>query len=165
MRQTSFADIHCSLARSLDIVGDWWSPLILRDVSLGVDTFDALVADLGVSRGLLTTRLGQLIDGGVLVRSPYSQRPERFRYELSESGRDLLPILVALTQWGDRWVAPDGPPIRFRHDCGEMLESEVRCAGCGRALVYGEYQAVPGPGGRAARGTAVIAGILAGVAP
>ncbi|MCX4803227.1 MULTISPECIES: helix-turn-helix domain-containing protein [Streptomyces] len=164
MPRASFAAFHCSLSRSLDVMGDCWSPLVLRDISLGIDTFEELARDLGVSRALLKNRLDRLVDGDVLERVEYSTRPQRFRYVLTTSGRELVTVLLALTQWGDRWHAPDGPPIVFRHHCGEVLEVSVTCRTCSGAVHPEGVSVQPGPGGRAAPGTLVIAERLAGMA-
>jgi DNA-binding HxlR family transcriptional regulator len=164
MPRASFAAFHCSLSRALDVMGDWWSPLVLRDVSLGIDTFEELVRDLGVSRPLLKNRLDRLVDGKVLDRVAYSKRPQRFRYTLTPSGGELVSVLLALTQWGDRWHAPDGPPIVFRHDCGDVLEVRVTCRACGEAVRPAGISPQPGPGGRAATGTLVVAERLARLA-
>lgn len=162
MSRASFPEFSCSLARALDLVGDWWSPLVLRDVYLGVDSFDEIVRDLGVSRALLATRLDALVGGGLLERVAYSTRPPRFRYALSEAGRDLIPVLIALTQWGDRWRAPEGAPLLFTHSCGARLEAELRCRACGEQIHADSLTAAPGPGGRAGPGTLVLAERLAG---
>ena len=166
MRQTSFSAMHCSLARALEVVGDWWSPLILRSLFLGLDRFDELVEDLGVSRNLLATRLASLEDGGVIERVPYQDRPVRHRYVLTEAGRDLVPVLAALTAWGDRWVAPaEGPPLTFRHAaCGHRTVPQVTCSHCGGRLASDALEPRPGPGGRAAPGTALVAGRVAALA-
>lgn len=162
MRQMSFADMHCSLARSLEVMGDWWTPLIVRDVYLGVDRFGDLVEDLGISRNLLTARLASLTENGILTRVRYSERPPRDRYVLTEAGNDLVPVMIALTAWGDRWRAPaEGPPIRFEHH-GHEVRAEVTCAECGEKADPGEITPKPGPGGRAAPGTMVVARRLAG---
>src|SRR3981189_3376004 len=104
MRQTSFSTMHCSMARSLEVVGDWWTPLILRDLYLGLKRFDELAEDLEISRNLLSPRLKALVDNGLAERRPYQQHPPRDEYALTESGRDLVPVLMGLTAWGDRWV-------------------------------------------------------------
>jgi DNA-binding HxlR family transcriptional regulator len=161
VRQTSFADMHCSLARALEVVGDWWTPLILRDVYLGVDRFADLAQDLGLSRNLLAERLGGLVSNGVLHRERYSERPPRDRYALTEAGYQLIPILIALTAWGDQWRAPEGgPPIRFQHGDHDAAPV-VACGGCGSPITAQELTAKPGPGGRRAPGTMVIPDRLA----
>lgn len=106
MRNTSFGSMHCSLAQSLELIGDWWTPLVLRDLYLGLNRFDQFVTDLGISRNLLTDRLATLVDGGLVRRTPYQQNPVRYSYELTEAGKELVPILMALTAWGDRWATP-----------------------------------------------------------
>ncbi|WP_285664771.1 winged helix-turn-helix transcriptional regulator [Actinorhabdospora filicis] len=157
----SFADMHCSLARSLEVMGDWWTPLIVRDVYLGVDRFQDLADDLGISRNLLTARLTALVDNGILTRVPYSERPPRHRYALTEAGEELVSVLIALTAWGDRWRAPaEGPPIRFEHH-GHEVRPQVSCGECGEALEPAGITPKPGPGGRAAPGTMVVARRLA----
>lgn len=157
MPKRPFADMHCSLARALDVVGDPWTPLILRDVYLGVDTFEQLVRDLGVSRALLSTRLERLVERDVLARLEYVNRPVRHRYVLTTSGLELIPVLIALTQWGDRWQAPQGPAILFRHDCGAILQTDLTCRECGHHVTAASLDALPGPGGRIAPGTRIIA--------
>ncbi len=155
MRQTSFADMHCSLAHSLELVGDWWTPLILRDLFLGLNRFDDLAIDLGISRNLLTTRLAELVQHGVLERQRYSERPRRDRYVLTQGGRELAPIFAALTAWGDRWATPPGgPPAIFQHRvCGQHFTPRVACSQCGRSVTAEELDVLPGPGARPARGT------------
>lgn len=114
--RTDFAAVHCSIARTFDVLHDGWSALILRDVQLGISRFDELVDDLGVSRKVLAARLGEMVDAGVLERRPYQQRPDRFDYVLTEAGRELIPPLLALMAWGDRWRSGRaGPPVVLRH--------------------------------------------------
>src|SRR3569623_3112299 len=114
-----FAAMHCSIARTLDVVGETWSPLVVRDLYLGVDRFDDLVRDLGISRALLARRLDRLVAHGVVEREAYQERPVRHRYQLTEAGRALVPVLKAAMAWGDRFSAPDGPPMRLHHrTCG-----------------------------------------------
>jgi DNA-binding HxlR family transcriptional regulator len=164
VRQTSFADFHCSLARTLEVIGDWWSPLVIRDLYLGLDRFDQLVADLGISRNLLANRLETLVAGGVVERTPYQERPVRYRYALTEAGRELVPVLLALTAWGDRHqdLLGEGPPLRVRHDgCGQTTTPTVCCSACGEPLTADDATMAPGPGGRAAPGTALVAQVLA----
>jgi DNA-binding HxlR family transcriptional regulator len=162
MRQTSFAGMHCSMARSLEVIGDWWTPLILRDLYLGLSRFDELAEDLQISRNLLSTRLNALVGDGIVERRPYSEHPPRDEYALTEAGRDLVPVLMALTAWGDRWVAPaQGPPLRFRHQaCGSFFEPQVSYSRCHEPVTAVEVDVLPGPGGRAGPGTRLVAKLL-----
>lgn len=155
MRQTSFADMHCSLARSLELIGDWWSPLILRDLAIGPRRFDELAADLGISRNVLTTRLEGLVAADIVARSRYQKHPPRDRYELTRAGADLVPVLMALTAWGDRWATPEGgPPLRYRHrNCGHVFTATMSCTSCGQPVKADEVDIIPGPGARRAPGT------------
>ncbi|HXJ37323.1 MAG TPA: helix-turn-helix domain-containing protein [Candidatus Eisenbacteria bacterium] len=162
MRRTSFAGMHCSMARSLEVMGDWWTPLILRDLHLGLTRFDELAEDLGISRNLLTTRLAALVERGLVERRRYSERPPRHAYHLTEAGRDLVPVLVALTAWGDRWLAPkQGPPLRLQHrTCGKFFTPTVACSHCGETVTAEDVVAHGGPGGRTAPGTRLVAKVL-----
>ncbi|MER5848975.1 winged helix-turn-helix transcriptional regulator [Streptomyces sp. NPDC002012] len=107
-QRTRLADADCAIAQALDVVGDWWTLLIVRDTARGVHRFDALQEELGVSRKVLTERLRLLVDAGVLSREPYQDRPPRYEYRLTRRGRALLPVLIALQDWGDAWVMGDG---------------------------------------------------------
>ncbi|HKQ54827.1 MAG TPA: helix-turn-helix domain-containing protein [Methyloceanibacter sp.] len=151
--------MQCSLARGLELIGDWWSPLLVRDLYLGVTRFDDLVEDLGISRNLLTRRLQALIRNGVIERMAYQSRPTRYEYRLTEAGRDLVPVIMALTEWGDRWAQPkEGSPILFTHKtCGHRFRPQVTCPECGEAIRSDTVIARPGPGGAAKRGTMVVA--------
>ena len=162
MRQTSFEGFACSLARSLEAVGDWWSPLIIRDLFIGLRRFEELVENLGISRNMLTARLTVLTERGVVQSTPYSEHPKRVEYSLTESGRELATILMALTAWGDRWqTPPNGPPIRFRH-AGHACVPVVSCSTCREPLDASTVTVRPGPGGRAGPGTRLIARRIAG---
>jgi DNA-binding HxlR family transcriptional regulator len=163
MKKTSFANMRCSLARGLDRIGDWWSPLILRDLFLGLQRFDDLVEDLGISRNLLTRRLKSLMENGVIERAAYQQRPIRYQYRLTESGRDFVPAILALTAWGDRWARPkEGRPILFVHkSCGQHFQPVVSCSACGRPIRAETVKPVGGPGGAARSGTRLVAKRLA----
>lgn len=162
MRQTSFSGMQCSMARSLEVIGDWWTPLILRDLYIGLSRFDELAEDLEISRNLLSTRLTALVDDGIVERRRYQEHPPRDEYALTEAGRDLVPVLMALTAWGDRWVAPaQGPPLRFRHQtCGEIFEPQVACSQCHEPITDDTVDTLPGPGGRAGPGTRLVAKLL-----
>jgi DNA-binding HxlR family transcriptional regulator len=151
--------MHCSLARGLDLIGDWWSPLIVRDLFLGVVRFDELIENLGISRNLLTRRLTSLAASGIIERRPYRSRPKRYEYRLTEVGRDLVPAILALTAWGDRWARPkEGSPMLFVHKtCGRHFQPQVTCSACGEAISSETVKTVGGPGGAMKRGTKVLA--------
>ncbi|MEV7007006.1 helix-turn-helix domain-containing protein [Streptosporangium sp. NPDC051022] len=163
MTRTDFTGIACSIARSAAIVGDPWALLIVRDVALGLHRFDELQRDLGAATNVLTQRLERLVEGGLLRRERYSQRPDRYEYHLTDKGRDLVPILLALTAWGDRWEAGDaGPPLIVRHrTCGNDTQATVTCRSCGDELTAEQVDYLPGPGGRTGRGTSLISTLLA----
>jgi DNA-binding HxlR family transcriptional regulator len=155
MRRTSFADFHCSLSRSLERIGDWWTLLIVRDLYLGVNRFDDLVTNLGISRNLLAGRLVDLTEAGIVERSCYQQRPQRYEYRLTTAGNELIPVLMELTAWGDRWVTPEnGPPLLFEHDpCKSIFTPQVTCSVCAQPVAVDNVTAHPGPGATAGPGT------------
>jgi DNA-binding HxlR family transcriptional regulator len=159
MQRTSLAEFTCSIARTMEIVGEWWTPLILRDVYLGLRRFDQIQSNLEISRKVLSGRLDRLVADGILDRRPYSDRPPRDEYVLTAKGRDLVPALLALMAWGDRWTAGDaGPPAQIRHHgCGELTEPVVACSVCGEPLSADNITAEPGPGARVGPGTREIA--------
>ncbi len=146
MKRTSLSDYPCSIARALDAAGEWWSPLILRDVAYGVRRFRELQEDLGVSANVLADRLDTLVAEGILETHVYRERPLRSEYRLTEKGRELVPVLLALMQWGDRWKwNGQGGPVRVLHDdCGTEARVEIRCTECERELALEELRAVPG---------------------
>jgi DNA-binding HxlR family transcriptional regulator len=152
MQRTDFGDMECSIARTLHVAGEPWSPLIVRDVFVGITRFDDLRTDLGISRKVLAERLAWLVEQGVLERRPYSERPPRHEYHLTEKGRELMQVLFAMTAWGDRWTAGDaGPPVLLRHiACGAITRAEIRCAHCGDSLRAEDVEVEPGPGMAAA---------------
>jgi DNA-binding HxlR family transcriptional regulator len=143
MKRTDLAHHPCSIARTLDVAGEWWTPLILRDVAYGVQRFGAIQEDLGISANVLSDRLETLVAEGILQRSLYQQRPERYEYALTEKGADLIPALLALMQWGDRWAWTGGHgPVRVQHaECGHDVRVEVRCPQCERELAAAELRA------------------------
>src|ERR1700746_667692 len=103
MRRASFRELNCSIAQTLEVVGDWWALLIVRDVSFGVTRFEDIHRRLGIARNTLTDRLDWWCGHGVLARVPYGDSGARFEYRLTEKGRDLLPVLMAMVAWGDKW--------------------------------------------------------------
>jgi DNA-binding HxlR family transcriptional regulator len=148
MQRTRFGDMACSIARTLDVAGEPWSPLIIRDVWVGITRFDELQRDLGISSKVLTERLNWLVDQGMLERRPYSERPPRHDYVLTEKGYEFCDILLAITAWGDRWTAgEEGPPAVHRHrTCGHLTRIDPRCAHCGEPLHAVDVEVEPGPG-------------------
>ena len=104
----------CSIARSLELIGDRWTLLIVRDLMLGLSRFDELHESLGVASNVLTDRLNRLVDEGIVERVRYSERPERFEYRLTAKGRELGLVLLALMQWGDRHISEKPPRIARR---------------------------------------------------
>ncbi len=140
-------DDVCSIAATLDIIGDRWSLLILRDVFRGGHRFSEIQADLGIAKNLLSDRLSRLVDDGILERVPYQERPVRYDYRLTAKGADLSPALIALMRWGDKWYATNGAPTVLVHDrCGQALEQAVRCASCEEIVSPGQIRSRPGPG-------------------
>ncbi|MFE2153621.1 winged helix-turn-helix transcriptional regulator [Streptomyces lavendulae] len=107
-QRTHLGDADCSIAQALDVVGDWWTLLIVRDTARGLHRFDELQRELGMSRKVLAERLKLLVEAGVLTRTPYQERPVRHEYRLTPRGRGLLPVLVALQDWGDAWILGEG---------------------------------------------------------
>ena len=129
----------CSIARTLELVGEKWSLLVIRELMLGSHRFDEIVRRTGAPRDVLTTRLRALEERGLIRREQYQDRPPRFGYHLTELGRSLHPVLAVLRDWGDTHLAgPEGPPVVFVHACGEVLHSRVVCEACGEPLEWGE---------------------------
>jgi DNA-binding HxlR family transcriptional regulator len=135
----------CSIARALEVVGDRWTLLVIRDVVLGNHRFDQLLASLGVASNVLTDRLTRLVDEGILQRVRYCERPERFEYHLTPKGRELGLCLIALMQWGDRYVS-DEPPRIARRRSDKSPVSVRLIAGDGAPVSSAELELVPGPG-------------------
>jgi DNA-binding HxlR family transcriptional regulator len=142
---------NCSIAKSLELIGERWTMLIVREVFLGNRRFDEMAARLDIARNVLTARLTRLVDEGVLTKVRYQERPERFEYRLTEKGIDLWPVIVSLLQFGDRYYAPDGPPMVLIHkDCGGEVDAHRTCARCGERLTARDVSVRPGPGARLA---------------
>jgi DNA-binding HxlR family transcriptional regulator len=132
----------CSIAGALAILGERWSLLVIRELGYGVHRFDRIAGFTGASRDILADRLRRLEAEGVVERRRYSDRPPRFEYHLTQAGRELLPVLIALSQWGDRW-AVDRPSLTLRHDCGHDLTADLVCHDCGAVLTAETIQPVP----------------------
>jgi DNA-binding HxlR family transcriptional regulator len=147
MEHKSFSEMRCSIAQCLEVVGEWWSFLIIRDCFMGVSRFDEFQQRLGISRNILNQRLNHLVEKGVLKKVPYSERPLRFDYKLTEMGIDLWPVLTTMRQWGDRYAAPHGTPIELEHKgCGHRTEAVMTCSVCNEVMGPRDVRAVVGPG-------------------
>jgi DNA-binding HxlR family transcriptional regulator len=143
----TYEDQNCSIARSLELIGERWTLLIVRDAFLGLRRFDDFQESLGLSRGVLADRLSRLVEAGILERRMYQERPERYEYRLTEKGRDLWPVTIGLLKWGDRYYAENGPPRLVLHrGCGGEVTEHLTCAKCGAELTARDVEARPGPG-------------------
>jgi DNA-binding HxlR family transcriptional regulator len=151
MRLTSLAELNCSIAKTLDAVGEWWTLLIVRDAFRGTKRFDDFQANLGLARSVLTARLRKLTDEGILERSEYSAHPPRYEYRLTDKGKALFPVISALMQWGDQWAqGPSGPPVLVVHDtCGQVTQPILTCPHCRGDITTKNTHTEPGPGARA----------------
>ena len=138
----------CSVARTLAVIGDRWTLMILRDCFLGVRRFEAFQARLGISRSIVTERLNLLVAEGVLERRPYQDRPVRHEYRLTPKGLDLHPVIMAIVHWGDVHMAePEGRPLLHRHSrCGQLFDPLTVCSHCGEPLSPRDVTVEPGPG-------------------
>ncbi len=143
MRWQDIGDLDCSIARTLSVVGDRWTLLILRDCFLGARRFDEFESSLGLSPHLLSTRLQKLVDHEILERHVYRQRPARSEYRLTARGRDLYPVILSLLRWGDRWMPGEsGPPVSLVHRrCGGVTTPTLTCSECGDPLSAREVRA------------------------
>ncbi len=141
----AFGTQPCSIARTLDVVGDWWTLLVLRDVFRGAHRFDELKRGLDIATNVLTARLKRLTDAGILERRAYQQHPPRFEYTVSERGRDLYPVLIALLQYGDRHLrGADAPPRVLVHDaCGKVTQPAFICPHCRTEVSAENARTVP----------------------
>jgi DNA-binding HxlR family transcriptional regulator len=158
-----FAEMRCSIARTSEILGERWVPLILRDIALGITRFDTMQRNLGISRKVLAERLGLLQDHAIVQREPYQDNPTRYDYYLTEKGADLVRVLVAMQAFGDRWIhAETGPPVQLRHeDCGELMNPVMTCSCCGGELHAFNVTPVLGPGADPGPGTSEIPAAMA----
>jgi DNA-binding HxlR family transcriptional regulator len=131
MERKSFEHMACSVAQCLEVVGEWWSMLLIRE-------------RLGISRNVLTQRLTKLVEAGVLEKQPYQDNPVRYEYLLTDKGRDLWPVLTSMRQWGDRHAAPSGPPMRVTHRaCGHAARFDLHCSKCGERVGPRDVRAEP----------------------
>lgn len=148
MKWQNVGEMPCSVARSLSILGDRWTLLILRNAFLAMRRFDDFQAGLGVTRHILADRLNRLVDAGVLKKVPYQDNPPRYEYRLTEMGRDLYPVLLALTAWGDKWLDEGrGAPLEYLHkNCGHKFRPTMVCSECHEPVSPHDVMPVAGPG-------------------
>lgn len=140
MRRTSLAEMPCPVARTLDVVGEWWTLLIVRDALLGARRFEDFKAT-GIADNILSARLRRLVEEGVLERVPYQERPERHEYVLTAKGRALGPVVQALRGWGRRWTSgEDLSPTPVHSECGHEASLAYHCPQCDRALTADEVR-------------------------
>jgi DNA-binding HxlR family transcriptional regulator len=150
MRRKSFQDMNCSVAQTLEVVGEWWTMLILRDCFLGVRRFDDFHKRLGISRNILSERLEHLVSRGVLDRVAYQQNPIRHEYRLTDKGRDLWGVLTVMRQWGDRWETVGELPLLMEHrGCNHETTALLTCSECGEPLDCRSVAVRPGSGDQA----------------
>jgi DNA-binding HxlR family transcriptional regulator len=147
VRRASFADMQCSVAQSLEQIGEWWTLLIIRDALLGVRRFEDFRNRLGIASNILTNRLDGLVENGIMARRRYSEHPPRDEYVLTEKGRDLWSVMTAIRQWGDRWaLEPEERPIVLVHDgCGHVCRAVPHCSECGEPLDIRSIHVERGP--------------------
>jgi len=166
MSKQTFADISCSIARAVDVIGQRWTPLIVRDLFAGMTKFEDIRRDLGIASNILAARLDGLERNGVVDRRQYQRAPVRHEYVLTDKGRDLYPVIASLLAFGDKYLSVDGPPALIMHtDCGHVTTAKTVCAECGGELNADNAIHSPGPGANPGPGTAVIGEFINPVPP
>jgi DNA-binding HxlR family transcriptional regulator len=167
MPKQDFADISCSIARAVGVVGERWTPLIVRDLFAGMTKFEDIRRDLGIASNILAARLDDLESNGVVKRRQYQSTPARHEYLLTPMGRDLYPVIATLLAFGDKWLSePDGPPALTVHtDCGRVTTAKTVCAECGGELNADNAIHTAGPGAKPGPGTAIIGDYIVGARP
>jgi DNA-binding HxlR family transcriptional regulator len=148
VKRTDTSDWPCTIARSVNILGDHWNLLIMRQACLGTRRFDDFHAALGTGRNILSQRLARLVDEGLLRKVQYQDNPVRYEYRLTDKGRDVYPILAAMATWGEKWLTgPEGTPLVLHHkDCDHDMHAVVVCSECESPLDVRAVIAQPGPG-------------------
>ena len=148
MKRTDTSGWPCTVARSVDVLGDHWNLLLIRQACLGMRRFDDFQAALGIGRNILTQRLARLVDEGIFTKVPYQESPARYEYRLTDKGRDVYPILAAMAAWGERWLTgPEGTPLVLHHtSCDHDMHAVVVCSQCQEPVDVRSVRAKPGPG-------------------
>ncbi|MCW2643577.1 MAG: hypothetical protein JWP76_5883 [Dactylosporangium sp.] len=151
MLPRTYDQINCSIARTMEVVGDRWTLLVVRNALVGMTRFDEFQRSLDIAPNVLTDRLARLTEEGILERRQYSQRPPRYEYHPTAKGRDLWPLLTAMVEWGDRHYAPNGAPRLLLHaDCGQPIVQQLICTECDTTVTPDEITTMPGPGAQPA---------------
>lgn len=145
MKKTDTSGWPCNIARAVSLLGDHWNVLLIRDACLGIRRFDGFRRSLGIGTNMLTVRLNQLVDGGILDRVEYQSNPKRHEYRLTDKGRDAYTVLAALDAWGRRWTAgPQGTPVLLHHTtCDHDMHAVVVCSECAKPIDVREVMARP----------------------
>lgn len=153
---SAFSEFACSIARTLDLIGEWWTVLILRDLFAGLSRYDEIQRNLGIASNILAARLKRLRDAGLVEREADPGDARRWCYRLTEKGRDLYPVLIAMMAWGDKWIAPAGqqPVLMVHQRCGQVTAAVPACSVCSQPLALDELRFLPGPGAQPGPGTA-----------
>jgi DNA-binding HxlR family transcriptional regulator len=147
MLNKDYAGQNCSIAGTLEVIGERWTLLILRDAFHRVRRFEDFQKRLGIARNVLSNRLQTLVDAGIMERRLYQEHPARYEYRLTEKGIDLWPVLMALVHWGDKYLAENGPPVVIEHkNCGGAVDDHLMCERCGAALTARDAVPREGPG-------------------
>lgn len=148
MKWEEIGEQPCSVARTLSVLGDRWTTLILRNAFMDIRRFDDFQRSLGLTRHVLSERLKRLVEHEILVKVPYVERQERFEYQLTEKGLDLYPIILSMVQWADKWMDKGlGKPIEFTHkSCGKKISPKVVCSECEEPIRVKDVRVAAGPG-------------------
>lgn len=146
MQRKTFRDMPCPIARSLERIGEWWSILILREAFYGATRFDTFQKNLDIAPSMLTRRLNGLVDEGLMERRQYSLKPPRFEYVLTECGRDFLPVMLSMLEWGNKYFAPEGISAQLvDKETGQRAEPVLVDAGSGKPVSFARHIIAPGP--------------------
>jgi DNA-binding HxlR family transcriptional regulator len=158
MQRTDYGEMNCSIARAVAVLCEPWTPLVLRDILLGIGLFEDIRTDLGISTNVLADRLHTLVDHGVVERRAYGRHPGRFEYRLTDKGRDAVSVLLELLAWGDRWEdGGEGAPTEMVHrSCGQVTATVAHCAVCGERLELRDLEFRNGPASHAGPGTQLL---------
>jgi DNA-binding HxlR family transcriptional regulator len=148
VKRTDTSGWPCTIARSVDVLGDHWNLLLIRQACLGTRRFEDFQRSLNIGRNILTLRLNRLVDEDLLERVEYRHNPPRREYRLTQKGREVYPILAAMAAWGERWLTgPEGTPLVLHHTgCGRDMRAVVVCSECSESIDVRQVRARPGPG-------------------